>query len=132
MNELLDHLGRIRGEIDGLLQKVGLQQVSERNVTPLEWIWHEAGPKQREEWWQIIADTASDDNNMMLLSSDREADLKAYALKIRHAVEPAMLTWARKRREEEKREMARHWPDDLPAGTPDPEPFDEQFEGGRR
>jgi len=119
MNELLDHLGRIRGEIDVLLQKAGVQQVSERNVTTLEWIWHEAGDDAVDEWIWAIEDAATADKNLKLLWSEDGADLKAYALKIRAAVQPAMLEWARKQREEQKQEMARHWPDDLPAGFVD-------------
>ena len=82
-------------------------------------IYAEAPEKTALAFEYEIVTAALDPTNLQLLWSDAEADLKAYALRIRLAVEKPMREWDTQDIAERQAEMARHWPDDLPAGFVD-------------
>ena len=132
LDNLRNGLRFVRREFEKLAAAMNPQPTPKADLAR---IYTEAPEKTAMAFEYEIVTAALDPTNLKLLWSDAEADLKAYALRIRMAVEKPMREWDTQDKAERQAELAKHWPDDLPAGTPDPDDsrdYDEQFEGGRR
>ena len=126
LDNLRNGLRLVRREFEKLAASM---QEPPKTTTDLASIYAEAPEKTVMAFEYEIVTAALDPTNLQLLWSDAEADLKAYALRIRLAVEKPMREWDTQDIAERQAEMARHWPDDLPAGTPDPEQEPERWDG---
>jgi len=99
-------------------------------------VYDEAHRHMQRIWRTQIEDAAGERESLELLFGESDAQLKAFAARVREAVQADMIAYAaRNAKVEPVMQMilnASTVPAPQPARTPDPEPFDEQFEGGRR